>query len=290
MKKIVTLLLIVVLFTNCKEDFLSRSSLTELAEDNFWKNSADAQLGINGIYDVLQDRIMYGGGLNEFNGIGLPLYDTFTDNAYNSYKFEGPANYVEGNLDPSGNIFRNFWASNYRGIARANNAIVNIQRMTTQQISDTNKEFLIAQARFLRALFYFNLAVYFEGAPLITTTQTVLTASVPKNTQEEILNQVIADLTFASNVLPVTVAADITGYATKGAAFGLLARVQLFNKNYAAAVAATKAVIDLNYYNLSTPFGTIFTEAGENTREIVFSVKFQEAAGFATGSTFSAKS
>lgn len=291
MKKIFVLFIAAALFTGCKKDFLSRSSLTELAEDNFWQNSSDAQLGINGIYDVLQDRIMYGGGLNEFNGIGIPVYDTFTDNAFNSYRFEGPANYIEGNIDPSitnGRIFNGFWASNYRGIARSNAAITSIGRMTTEQITDENKAFLIAQARFLRALFYFNIAVYFEDAPLITTVQTVQTASVPKNTQAEILAQVVEDLTAASEILPITVPTSLTGYATKGSALGLLARVQLFNKNHEAAAAAAKAVIDLNYYNLNTPFGTIFTEAGENTREIVFSVKFQEAAGFSTGSTFGA--
>jgi hypothetical protein len=291
MKKIFVLLLTVSLFTNCKKDFLSRSSLTELAEDNFWQNATDAQLGINGIYDVLQDRIMFGGGLNEFNGIGVPVYDTFTDNAFNFYRFEGPANYVEGNIDPSitqGRIFTNFWASNYRGIARSNSAIENIEKMNSVQITDANKAFLIAQARFLRALFYFNIAVYFTDAPLITRTQTVATASVPKNTQQEILTQVVDDLTAARDILPTTVAADLTGYATKGAALGLLARVQLFNKKYPEAADAAKAVIDLNFYNLNTPFGTIFTEAGENTREIVFSVRFQEAAGFATGSTFGA--
>jgi starch-binding outer membrane protein, SusD/RagB family len=288
MKKIIILIFTVVLFTNCKKDFLSRSSLTELAEDNFWKNSADAQVGINGIYDVLQDRLIYGGGLNEFNGIGLPLYDTFTDNAFNSYRFEGPASYIEGNLDPSGRIFSNFWAANYRGIARSNSAIENISKMTSTQINDANKAFLIAQARFLRALFYFNVAVYFEDAPLITETQLLENAYVPKNNQQEILTQVVEDLTAASEVLPVTVSADLTGYATKGAALGLLARVHLFSKNYAAAAAAAKGVMDLGFYNLTTPYGTIFTEAGENTREIVFSVRFQEAAGFATGSTFGA--
>lgn len=291
MKKIIVLLLVTVLFTNCKKDFLSRSSLTELAEDNFWLNASDAQLGINGIYDVLQDRIMYSGGLNEFNGIGLPCYDAFTDNAYSAYKYEGPGNYVEGNIDPSitnGRIFSGFWASNYRGIARSNSAIENIEKMTPAQITAATKTLLLAQARFLRALFYFNLAVYYEDVPLITKTQTVETASVPKNTQQEVLTQVIADLTAAADALPNTVLPDQTGYATKGAAFGLLARVQLFNKNYPAAATAAKAVIDLNFYNLNTPYTTIFTEAGENTREIVFSVRFQEAAGFNTGSTFGA--
>jgi hypothetical protein len=288
MKKIFILILSVIFFTGCKKDFLDRSSLTQLAEDNFWLNANDAQLGINGIYDVLQDRVMYSGGLNNGGITGLPCYDGFTDNAFNGYRFEGPGNYVEGNVTPATFIFRDLWASSYRGIVRSNQAIFNIQKMESSKITDATKSFLIAQAHFLRALFYFNLTVYYGEVPLITAPQKLAEASVPKNTQQEILNQVISDLEFAASVLPVTIPAEQLGYATKGAAFGLLARVQLFNKKYVEAAAAAKAVIDLNRYDLSTPFTTIFTEAGENTKEIVFSVRFQEAAGFNTGETFAA--
>jgi hypothetical protein len=284
MKKILILILSIIIFTGCKKDFLNRTSLTELAEDNFWRNASDAQLGINGIYDVLQDRVMYSGNTNSTSG--LPCYDSFSDNAFNGFKFEGPGNYVEGNINPAAFIFRDFWASNYRGIVRSNTAIFNIEKMDKKVISDGTRSFLISQAHFLRALFYFNLAVYYVEAPLITKPQTLAEASVPKNTKQEILAQVVTDLEFAAANLPNTVPASQTGYATKGAAFGLLARVQLFNKKYPEAAAAAKAVIDLNFYNLNTPYTTIFSEAGENTREIIFSVRFQEAAGFNTGETF----
>ena len=284
MKKILILILSIIIFTGCKKDFLDRSSLTELAEDNFWKNASDAQLGINGIYDVLQDRVMYSGNTNGTSG--LPCYDSFSDNAFNGFKFEGPGNYVEGNINPAAFIFRDFWTSNYRGIVRCNTAIFNIEKMDKSLISDDTRSFLLAQACFLRALFYFNVAVYYVNAPLIIKPQTLEEASVPKNTQQEILAQVVIDLESAVAALPVTVPATQTGYATKGAAFGLLARVQLFNKKYIEAAAAAKAVIDLKFYNLNTPFTTIFSEAGENTKEIIFSVRFQEAAGFNTGETF----
>lgn len=286
MKKIVILIFSIIFLTGCKKDFLERTSLTQLAEDNFWKNAADARLGVNGIYDVLQDRVLYSGNLNATTG--LPCYDGFSDNAFNSYKFEGPGNYVEGNVTPATFIFRDFWASNYRGIVRSNQAIFNIEKMSPTQITDDTKTLLLAQSYYLRALFYFNIAVYFVDAPLITAPQNIAEASVPKNTQAEILAQVVSDLDYASQKLPITLPADQFGYATKGAAFGLLARVQLYNKKFPEAAAAAKAVIDLARYDLSTPYATIFSEAGENTKEIVFSVRFQEAAGFNTSETFAA--
>src|SRR3546814_3151145 len=52
------------LSTGCSESFLDRHSLTQLASDNFWQNEKDALLAINGIYDVLQTRVLYSGNLN----------------------------------------------------------------------------------------------------------------------------------------------------------------------------------------------------------------------------------
>jgi hypothetical protein len=160
--------------------------------------------------------------------------------------------------------------------------------MEATRINDATRANLLAQSHFLRALFYFNIAVYFVDAPLITKPQTLEEAFVTKNTQQEILDQVVTDLEYAAANLPTTVPAELTGYATKAAAFGLLARVQLFNKKFPEAATAAKAAIDLNTHDLSTPYTTIFTEAGENTKEIVFSVRFQEAAGFNTSENFAA--
>ena len=78
MKKIYIFLISVIFLTACNKDFLDRPSLTELAEDNFWQNASDARLGVNGIYDVLQDRVLYSGNL--IQPAGLPNYDGFTDN------------------------------------------------------------------------------------------------------------------------------------------------------------------------------------------------------------------
>src|SRR3546814_13290143 len=75
----------------------------------------DALLAINGIYDVLQTRVLYSGNLN--GQAGIPMHDSFTDNSFNNWKWEGPGNYVEGNVSAStGSMFEAFWLANYRGI------------------------------------------------------------------------------------------------------------------------------------------------------------------------------
>jgi hypothetical protein len=282
MKKIIIISLVLA-FTGCSKEFLDRKSLTQLGEDNFWKNEQDAILGINGIYDVLQDRVLYSGNLN--GTAGLPMYDNFGDNAYNAYKFEGPGNFMVANIDPSNALFSSLWTSLYKGIGRANVALENIEKIPSSDISDASKQALLGQALFLRSLFYMNLAVYFQDVPLILKVQTLEEAYVPKNTYKEVSDQIIKDLKDAVNKLPVSYPASQYGYATKGAALGLLARFLLYNKDYQGVLDATETILTLGY-SLNTNYSQLFTEQGEFSKEILFSVRFfQDVTN--NGETFS---
>lgn len=273
----------ILFFASCSKDYLNKESLTQIGETNFWKTEQDALLGINGVYEVLQDRVLYSGNLN--GNAGLPMYDNFGDNCYNSYKFEGPGNFMIANIDPSGSFFSGLWVSCYKGIARANTAIENISKIPAANISDAKKQQLIGQAYFLRGLFYMNLAVYYKDVPLILKVQTLDEAYVPKNTYQEVSAQIIKDLKAAADALPASYPAEQYGYATKGAALGLLARFYLYNKDYQNALDATTTIMTLGY-TLNSSYAQLFTEQGELSKEIIFSVRFVQNASN-NGETFS---
>ncbi|MFC3417360.1 RagB/SusD family nutrient uptake outer membrane protein [Algoriphagus hitonicola] len=287
MKKLLYLIVTISLISfSCSEDYLERGSLTQLAEGNFWQNEQDALLGINGIYEVLQDRVMYSGNLN--GTAGLPQHDSFADNTFNNYKFEGPGNFVEGRADPSYGFFDTFWTALYRGIGRANNALENIENIPAENIDAENKDALIGQVKFLRALFYFHLAVYFEDVPLITEFQTLEEAYVPKANYSEIRAFIEQELREAAAVLPVSYPASQFGYATRGAALSLLARFELYNGNYQEVVNLTSEIMGLGY-SLHPDYGQLFTENAEQSPEIIFSVRFiqdQSDNGETFSSTF----
>ncbi len=276
MRKILIVSLFAI-FSSCSKDFLEQPSLTNLAAENFWKTEQDALLGIHAIYDNLQDRIQYSGNLNGFAAAGFPMYDCFGDNVFNAtgWLFVGPGNYMIGNVDPSYQMFSTLWGSLYRGIGRANLAIENIEKMPASAITAQKKNQLIAQATFLRGLLYSHVAVYFQDAPLILKPQTLDEAYVAKNTYQEISDQIIKDLRFAADNLPNTYPATQYGYATKGAALGILARFHLYNKNYQGVIDATSTIMTLGYI-LDPNYATLFTEAGESSREILFSVRFNQ--------------
>ena len=270
MKKAIIIILVFA-FAGCSKDFLDKRSLTQLGEASFWKTEQDGILGVNGIYDVLQDRILFSGNLNA--NAGLPMYDTFGDNAYNSFKFEGPGNFMAANIDPSSSFFNELWRALYKGIGRANVALENIPKIPATAITETNRKALIGQALFLRSLFYMHLAMYFGDAPLVLKVQTLEESYVTKNTYQEISDQVIKDLKSAIDALPVSYPAAQYGYATKGAALGLLARFLLYNKDYQGVLDATATIMTLGYA-LHPSYPELFTEQGEFSKEILFSVRF----------------
>jgi hypothetical protein len=275
MKKFIIFIYIVAVATGCSKSFLDKRSLTQLGEASFWKTEQDAVLGVNGIYEVLQDRVLFSGNLN--GTAGLPMYDTFGDNAYNSFKFEGPGNFMSANIDPSNAFFSSLWVSLYKGIARANNALENMDKIPTTAMSDSSRKALRGQALFLRSLFYMHLAMYFEDAPLILKVQTLAESYVPKNTYQQLSTQIVNDLKEAITLLPVRYSAAQYGYATRGAALGMLARFQLYNKDHQGVMDATTTLLTMGYA-LNPNYSQLFTEAGEFSNEILFSVRFSQDA------------
>ncbi len=287
MKKIILAICIALTFTNCNNEYLETPSLTQIAEGNFWKSEKDAFLALNGVYSTLQSRSMYGGNLNGWQG--FPGFDNIGDNAFNQFKWEGPGVFMEGTLDPSSGPIEAIWLDLYRGIARVNAVIKNVDVISDDLVAPETKQALLGQALFLRSLMYFNLAVYFEDAPLITEPQTLETAYISKNTYAEITEQIREDLKLAIKFLPVTQPNDLYGYATKGAALGLFARVQLYNKQYDGefgVLALTEQAMGLGY-SLHPNYGELFTPENEKSNEIVFSIRFLRGDDSSNGEIFS---
>ncbi len=145
------------------------------------------------------------------------------------------------------------------------------------------------QALFLRGLAYYELATYYQTCPIITdyadysTTEGLYAAS---NTQDEVFDQIEADLTTAMQILPSRDAGGewATGRATSGAAAGYLARALMFRHKFAEANEVLKDIIGGNYgyYELTEDYGDNFKEDTENNSESLFEIQF---LNFGTGGT-----
>ena len=270
MKKIFLSIAMVASLFSCS-DQLDLVPLSTVTEPTFWKTPDDALSAINGTYRVLQNSNLYGGFFMHS--------DALTDNAYSHYTFY---NYLEistgSGFDSNSPLPSNLWNINYQGIVRANRVIKEVPNIT---MDETLKNRIIAESRFLRALFYFNLTTLYGDVPLILNIQTISESLVPRNTKSEVVAQILDDLTFASNNLPTSYSGANIGRATKGAALALKCRVHLFNKQYPETIAAANAVSALGYDLVSAAdFPRIFSPALENNnKESIFEVQFLGKTG-----------
>jgi len=138
-------------------------------------------------------------------------------------------------------------------------------------MTDDEKAAALAELYFLRGLSHFNLMNFFGAVP-IKTTATVGTKNldVPRNTTAEVYTQIISDLTYAEAHL--TASASTKTRASKYAATALLARVYLYQGNYALAYEKANDVITKGGYTLLPAFSDIF--AADGSAETIFEVEF----------------
>ncbi|SHO65315.1 RagB/SusD family nutrient uptake outer membrane protein [Algoriphagus zhangzhouensis] len=280
MKKYIGLFMLI-LTLGCAD--LERYPLNSIGAPQFWATGDDAILGINGVYNVLADNHMY----REF----MRHTDAIADNAYSQYSFSYYLEISEGRgFDASSVWPRNIWKKSYEGIVRANEVILNVPAIT---MDETLKARVIGEAKFLRALFYFHLTNLYGNVPLVISEQTIEESLVPRDPKSAVLDLIKSDLESAASSLPEAYGSSEMGRATKGAALALKARVHLYNKEYAEAIAAANQVTSLGYDLLATEnFASMFLPSQENnSTESIFEVQFLGNTGTnGVGSSFNSSS
>ncbi|MDD4592441.1 MAG: RagB/SusD family nutrient uptake outer membrane protein [Parabacteroides sp.] len=173
--------------------------------------------------------------------------------------------------------FSDVWQAQYDGISRANKFIGNVASST---LPAGLLQQYIAEARFLRALYYDNLLMDFGGVPIYDETNSGNASEMlhPRNTAEEVRAFIIKDLDFACQYLPKT-RGDSVGLASQGAAYSLRGKVYLYNKQYDLAKADFLQVVNGGYgYTLNSSYADLFRPAGyekgaDNCSEIIFAVE-----------------
>jgi hypothetical protein len=262
---------IVILQTGGCISFLEENPTDRLVVDNFYSSKSDAETAVNAVYQQLHsiyNRLMY--NVAELptdvmkNGLGMP----------NTYLQD-----LEHLRYNSANTFiRDMWNNNYAGIMKANAAINNIPGI---KMDADLKERLIAEAKFLRALYYFNLVRFYGDVPLVTQLESINDALGPRIPVAQIYGQIVKDLLDAEIALPLRseYAAADEGRATKGAAKILLGKVYVTQKNFQAARDILAEVVEdesLYGYGLHDDYGANWkpeTEAGE---EAVFYIEYKK--------------
>ncbi|TZF83145.1 RagB/SusD family nutrient uptake outer membrane protein [Pedobacter sp. BS3] len=166
------------------------------------------------------------------------------------------------------------WTKCYKAITQAN---LVINRVGKAPIGAALKSRLIGECKYLRALHYYILSNSFGAVPLWTDELDVtVVSSLPRTPLADVRKQIKADLTDAAADLPTSYPATDVGRATRGAALALLAKVYLFDKDWANAQKYAQQVVDLNQYQLVN-FANLFdiNNGFKNNKESIFEIQFK---------------
>jgi hypothetical protein len=270
MKKYIYLLTAsLIVLGSCKRDF-DEVNPNAPTISSYWKTADDATKGINAVYGTfyrtasLYSRFMfYHGILKSDEGFG----SGGDGNLNNLMRFN--------QTDYNNGVTADTWSTLYVGIFRANQVIANVPAIP---MDEARKKAVIAEAKFLRALFYFNLTLYFGRPPLML--QPSQPRDIPANaTTEQAYAQVAQDLNEAIVDLPVSYPATDLGRATKGAAYALLGKTYLQQRNYQQAADAFAYLVTgagSSTYRLTSDYRDNFIISAENNSESVFEIQFSE--------------
>ncbi len=257
-------------FNSCSDDFLDNTKEYNLDSENYFNSEDDYFRALVGAYDLLQAtyvNVMLGeiasdntlcGGESATDVIGFQQIDDMIHTPVNS------------NL-------RDVWNWMFAGVNRAN-YILEFQN----KIDFDGKNIIIAEARFLRAYYHFELVKWFGGIPLKGDARFQLgdEKSIPRSSVEEVYASIEADLIYAVNNLSYV--SPQVGRANKGSAQALLGKAYLYQNKFPEAANVLEDLINNGPFNLVTDYNTIFEHSGENGVESVFEVQYTdvEGAGF----------
>jgi len=229
----IILLLGATVIAGCKKSFLDRPSTSQISSDNFYKSPSDLRLATANLYggapwwQWLQPWLLFGDALPgtafyTYYGDLMQLY-TRTITAQNGLVSTG-------------------WTGLYNVVAQCNMVINDINQQAPASIPALTKNQAIAEARFIRAVAYYNLVVYWGAVPIIEdNTKLINNPLVNRNTVPDVYKFITRDLTFASQYLPL---ADQPGRVTRWSAQGMLGKVYLTMAGWGQSGSRDQSLLD----------------------------------------------
>ena len=265
MKKIISILaLTLIISMSCKKEFLEILPKSTITLDLLFNTDKDFQDAVIGAYYEFQDFYDYYWQFGDLAG------DDCIQSALRQTDRMRVDNFVN---DVNDALLSNAWRDLYQVIERANTLLSNIESADASVI--TNKDLYIGEAKFIRALAYFDLVRIFGDLPMITAPVTVQAALETKRTAVDVIynDVIIKDLIDAEAKLPETYSSANIGRATKGAAKSLLGLVYLTRKNFTLAESKLMEVTSMGY-SLLPDFNDLFNFNNEHHKEYIFDIEY----------------
>jgi len=226
-------------------------------------DASTARAALVGAYDALQDLDYYGRDI-------YVLGDLSADNAEHVGTFQYLGQVDRNQLQADNTAVTDTWIAIYEAISRVNLILQKVPDVPG--MTDSQKNQILGEAHFLRALHYHNLVKYWGDAPmpLEPIASPAEAAQLTRTPKAEVYTQILADLTQAEQLMTT---AKQARQASLGAVRALRSRVMLYQENWQGALDAATAVQGMNYI-LAPQFENLFTDEGTDTPEDIFRVSF----------------
>ena len=215
----------------------------QIEQSQLFSDSADIMSAVAGIYANFK---IAGGGTSLFNGMVTENMGMAADEMSYSYSNDFQTN----TYDASYYGLTSMWQNPYSILYQINVCIEGISG--TDALSASSKESLIAEMKVLRAMNYFYLVNLFGGVPVVTSSDYVENATVPRATEDEVYQLMISDLTDAVNILTPEYPSEGRARPNRYVAEALLARVYLYHGDYEKAEEMADDVISSGLYQLTS--------------------------------------
>ncbi len=268
MRRILTITVAFFMMLTSCEEYLKETMISDVSSSSYYVTEDGMLKALSASYSYLKS--YYGQDV----GLYLTLYgtDTYAMGATGSYT--ALDHYL---FDSQDGYFKSLWVNLYKAINQCNAVIGRAEEST--EIEESVKNRFVAEARFLRGLYYFILIRQF-GDVHLTLEETVGVETEAIKTAREVIydTAVIPDLEYAANVLPVS--QSDYGRATKGAANFLLSKVYLHKgwitgspSDFQKSVTLAETVINSAAYELLDDYSALWDIHNEKNKEVIWSVQ-----------------
>lgn len=274
MKKYNILLILFILFTTAScSGLLDEDPRGDVAGSNFFTDEENALSNINDLYNAFGDA-------NVYSRQAMMVMEFGTDLGTRSPSDNWPtldpiATYTH---DASAQRIWWVWRDSYKYIRNANLSIASIENMDASLFKHAGKERLLAEARFIRGFLYFHLTNFFGDLPVITEPAEDLNSllHLSRTPASQIRKEIVlADMQYAADHLPEfdEYSSNDAGRISRSTAIGMMAKVYLFEKDYAKCAELCKTLYSEGKRGLLNQYADVFDSKYNNSKESLLAIQ-----------------
>lgn len=274
MKNLISIVLVVtvILISSCVKSFIQRPPVSSVTIDVLYKTDKDYQDAVMGTYQALRNQYANMWQFGDLRG----------DDAFIQVSNQPSSMAVDVfSINSSDALLNNTWANYYITINRANNILAKIESADVAVVK--NKDRYIGEAKFVRALAYFDLVRIFGDVQMITGIASAEEVAKAVRTPAATVytEVIIKDLLDAGAKLPQVYTGTEVGRATRGAAKAMLGKVYMTIKDFVKAEAVLQEITTAPYtYALLANYNDLFDYSkNEHHSEYIFDIEYEEGLG-----------